>query len=127
MAICFWVGFFFGSYSFNINSDFQLFQPEYHRRDIICRNAHLVHQHLYHIILHKTMDSQLRSLVTDRSVTPLLFKWILNILLLLLQILKQNPTDKYLVSRMDLAQRRIPTTEYQRYNYFKTINHRMQW
>jgi hypothetical protein len=30
-------------------SDFQLFRPEYHWRDLSSRNAHLVHQKWYHI------------------------------------------------------------------------------
>jgi hypothetical protein len=37
-------------YSFHIFfSDFQLFRPEYHRRDLNSRNAHLVHQNWYRI------------------------------------------------------------------------------
>jgi hypothetical protein len=34
--------------------DFQLFQPEHHWKDLISRNAHLVHQSLYriYIVLH---------------------------------------------------------------------------
>jgi hypothetical protein len=36
-------------YSFHNFSDFQIFRPEYHWRDLISRNAHLVHQNWYRI------------------------------------------------------------------------------
>jgi hypothetical protein len=41
---------FFGSfYSFHNFSDLQLFRPEYHWRDLISRDAHLVHWNWYRI------------------------------------------------------------------------------
>jgi hypothetical protein len=36
-------------YSFHNFLDFQLFRPKYHWRDLISRNAHLVHQNWYRI------------------------------------------------------------------------------
>jgi hypothetical protein len=47
-SIWFLAFFFLQLHNF-IFSDFQLFRPEYHWRDFINRNAHLVHQNLYRI------------------------------------------------------------------------------
>jgi hypothetical protein len=61
-ALCFWTVETlrdFGSYTgFTFFSDFQLFRPEYHWRDLSSRNAHLVHQNWYRISFTFTVHQQ---------------------------------------------------------------------
>jgi hypothetical protein len=51
--LCHSIGFYRLFYSFyTLFSDFQLFWHEYHWRDLVSRNAHLVHQNWYRISFH---------------------------------------------------------------------------